>query len=98
MKAEDVPGEWTNAAWTAFLHPPGKWAETSAMMALAHAIAAVAPLIAAAARESCAKVAERRWRDWPGIHPDDAKKGEVCDDVTACADIAAAIRSRTGDK
>lgn len=58
-------------------------------------IAAVAPLIAAAEREACAKVAERRWRDWPGIHPDDAKKGEVCDDVTACADIAAAIRARS---
>lgn len=48
---------------------------------------------AEAMREAAAELATRRWRDWPGVHPDDAQPGQVCDDVSACADIAAAIRA-----
>lgn len=55
--------------------------------------AAVAPLIAAAERERCARLAEDRHLGWVFPHPDDARPGEVCDDATACADIAAAIRA-----
>ena len=87
---KDIPEEWVQMAMRAYWDAPGH-----TKSGVAAAIAAVAPLIAAAEREKCAKVAERRWRDWPGIHPDDAKKAEVCDDVTACADIAAAIRARS---
>jgi|GEM_PF-6153548 len=47
----------------------------------------------AAGREEAAKVAETRHEYWHMPHPDDAKPFEVCDDVSACADIAAAIRA-----
>lgn len=43
--------------------------------------------------EQCAKIAETRHKRWKLPHPDDAKPGEVCDDVSACRDIAAAIRA-----
>jgi len=43
--------------------------------------------------EEAARVAEHRHQHWRMPHPDDAKPGEVCCDVTACADIAAAIRA-----
>ena len=45
-----------------------------------------------AERERCAKVAETRHERWRMPHPAVANPGEVCDDITACADIAAAIR------
>lgn len=45
------------------------------------------------ALEDAAKVAERRHEEWRLPHPDDAQDGEVCCDVTACEDIAAAIRA-----
>lgn len=45
-------------------------------------------------REACARVAESRHVHWRMPHPDDARPFEVCDDETACRDIAAAIRSR----
>lgn len=61
--------------------------------AMRAALAAVAPLIAAAERERCARLAEDRHLGWVFPHPDDARPGEVCDDATACADIAAAIRA-----
>lgn len=48
---------------------------------------------AKAERERCAKVAEHRHELWKMPHRDDAEPGEVCDDITACADIAQAIRS-----
>ncbi|MFN7609223.1 MAG: hypothetical protein ACK5PJ_07865 [Ralstonia sp.] len=53
------------------------------------ALSAVAPMIL----EAAAKVAESRYEKWRMPHKDDAKPGEVCCDVTACADIAAAIRA-----
>ena len=60
-------------------------------------IAAIAPAIYRAGqeemRERAAKVAKYRHENWRMPHPEDAKAGEVCCDVTACADIAAAIRS-----
>ena len=43
--------------------------------------------------EAAAKVAEDRHESWRMPHRDDAETGEVCCDVTACADIAAAIRN-----
>ncbi len=46
-----------------------------------------------AMREACAKLAETRHEHWAMSHPDDAGHGEVCCDVTACRDIAAAIRA-----
>jgi hypothetical protein len=49
---------------------------------------------AAKEREACAKAAETRHEFWHMPHPDDALPFEVCDDVSACADIAAAIRAR----
>lgn len=49
-----------------------------------------------AERERCAKIAETRHEIWRFPHPDDAQHGEVCDGISACADIAAAIRR--GDK
>lgn len=45
-------------------------------------------------REACARVAESRHVHWRMPHPDDARPFEVCDDETACRDIAVAIRSR----
>lgn len=42
--------------------------------------------------EAAAKVAESRHAIWEMPHRDDARPFEVCDDVSACADIAAAIR------
>ena len=62
-----------------------------------HTPAEVAALVEAARREereACAKVAETRHEFWDMKHPDDALPFEVCDDVSACADIAAAIRAR----
>ena len=47
----------------------------------------------ARALEEAAKVAETRHVHWHMPHPDDAFPGEVKCDVTACADIAKAIRS-----
>lgn len=43
--------------------------------------------------EEAAKVAEVRYRAWKMPHPDDSDLGEVCCDVTACEDIAKAIRA-----
>lgn len=43
--------------------------------------------------EDAARVAECRHEEWRMPHPDDALPGEVCDDVSACRDIAAAIRN-----
>lgn len=43
-------------------------------------------------RERCASVAEMRHERWRMPHPDDALPGEVRDDISACEDIAAAIR------
>lgn len=42
--------------------------------------------------EDAARVAECRHEEWRMPHPDDALPGEVCDDVSACRDIATAIR------
>ena len=49
-----------------------------------------------AALEEAARVAEDRHEHWRMPHPDDAKPGEVCCDVSACRDIATAIRSLKG--
>jgi hypothetical protein len=60
--------------------------------AVGHAQAALStafPMI----MEEAAKVAETRHVHWHMPHPDDAEPGEVCDDISACRDIAAAIRS-----
>jgi hypothetical protein len=38
-----------------------------------------------------AEVARNRYTQWRMPHPDDAAPGEVCCDVTACEDTAAAI-------
>lgn len=55
------------------------------------ALTAVLPLIG----EACAKIAEVRHSHWRMPHPDDAAPFEVCDDVSACRDIAIAIRTAT---
>jgi hypothetical protein len=52
MKVEDVPDEWVRIAQRAYMRAPG-----SHLNGMASALAAVAPLIAAAERERCAKVA-----------------------------------------
>ena len=44
-------------------------------------------------REEDSVIAEERHRHWRLPHVDDARPFEVCDDVSACADIAAAIRA-----
>lgn len=66
---------------------------------------ALLPLIAAreeaartAALEEAAKVAEVRHEQWRMPHPDDAMPEEVCCDVSACRDIAAAIRALSSEK
>lgn len=46
-------------------------------------------------REACARTAEERHKHWRMPHPDDAAPFEVCDDVSACRDIATAIRAAT---
>jgi len=43
--------------------------------------------------EAGAQLAQERHEQWRMPHPDDAKPGEVCDDVSACRDIANAIRA-----
>lgn len=45
------------------------------------------------ALEEAALVAEERYNLWHMPHPDDARPFEVCDDASACRDIAAAIRA-----
>lgn len=50
-----------------------------------------------AERERAARIAEGRHAYWQMPHPDDAKDGEVCDDISACRDIAAAIRKEPTD-
>jgi hypothetical protein len=85
MKPKDVPQEWVEMAWGAY--------GTAAVGDMHAALAAVAPLIRRAALEEAAGVAENRHLGWVFPHPDDARPGEVCDDATACADIAAAIRA-----
>lgn len=53
MRPEDVPGEWVQAA------KKGWWStESGGEIAMAHALAAVAPMIAAQERERCAVIAE----------------------------------------
>ena len=44
------------------------------------------------ALEEAAALAETRHEHWRLPHKDDAKPGEVCDDISACKDIATAIR------
>lgn len=44
-------------------------------------------------QERAAGVAEDRHEQWRMPHPDDARPGEVCDDISACRDIATAIRA-----
>ena len=87
MKAEDVPDEWVNvadpaafAAWKANLGHEGM---------IRAAIAAVAPLIAAAEREACAKVALY----YPT--PVDAGPHEAHGRDSSAVGIAAAIRARS---
>jgi hypothetical protein len=46
-----------------------------------------------AAQAKAAEIAEERHVTWRMPHPDDAQPLEVCDDISACADIARAIRS-----
>lgn len=43
--------------------------------------------------EEAAALAEDRHETWQMSHPDDAGHGEVCDDISACRDIAGAIRA-----
>jgi hypothetical protein len=45
------------------------------------------------ALKEAALVAEERYNLWHMPHPDDARPFEVCDDASACRDIAAAIRA-----
>ncbi|WP_299941118.1 hypothetical protein [uncultured Nitratireductor sp.] len=46
--------------------------------------------------KAAAKMAQSRHEQWRMPHPDDALEGEVCCDVSACNDIAAAIRALGG--
>ncbi|MDX3901903.1 MAG: hypothetical protein QHC40_15525 [Sphingobium sp.] len=49
-----------------------------------------------AALEAAAEAARDRHEQWRMPHPADARPGEVCDDISACRDIAAAILSLKG--
>lgn len=83
MKAEDVPAEWVDAVFNSARTAPIAY---GAEIWWRHALAAVAPLIAAAERERCAVVAENlrnpNWSD----ETDDWTKGTY--------DVAAAIRAQ----
>ena len=62
MKAADVPDEWAVPAREAYDKAwHDGWATSRCFR---HALAAVAPMIAAAERERCAKVAEREAALW----------------------------------
>lgn len=98
MRAEDVPGEWVVSATKAYdADHSGYPVEESAMR---EAIAAVAPLIARAERERCAKVAmaefppAQSYSYDPGDEIGWAKADARTD---AANDIAAAIRA-LGDR
>ena len=91
---KDIPEEWVQMAMRAYWDAPGH-----TKSGVAAAIAAVAPLIAAAEREACAKVADgiahlheyktgRQWECPTYLEKCDAKE-EVAND------IAAAIRARS---
>ena len=79
MKAEDVPAEWMAVAERDL--PPGRPLNTAMLRA---ALAAVAPLIAAAEREACAAIAD-------GTSGDPEWHGETW----IAQRIAAAIRARS---
>jgi len=96
MKPEDVPQEWLDLARDVFcaltekparrLPLPG-WFIAREREAMAHALAAVAPLSAAAEREACAKGAETHEWFVGGIGTKAPGSGES-------RAIAAAIRAR----
>lgn len=58
---------------------------------IANAMVAAAEAATKRERERAAKVALERHKAWETCHPDDADFGQVCDDISACADISAAI-------
>lgn len=83
MKEEDVPGKWAEMLLRTFGHTPHNFSQAQA------ALAAVAPLIAAAEREACAKVALY----YPT--PVDAGPHEAHGRDSSAVGIAAAIRARS---
>lgn len=87
LAAELWPGSWEKANETERGH---------VLYKARAALTAVLPMIRDEVLEEAAKVAERRHKEWRMPHKDDAKPGEVCCDVTACQDIAAAIRAMKG--
>ena len=99
MKAEDVPEAWVDAAAAAGF-PEFQYTATCDINAddmWRAAIAAVAPLIAAAEREACAKLVETHayanGAEGPYLRPSEHAEHDIHHRT-----IAAAIRSRTGDK
>lgn len=95
MKAEQVPAEWVKAAWRGW--ESAQHDEASSDDIMAHALAAVAPFIAAQERERCAQVADReadtqrivrgrQQEDWEYLQKQDAK-------TDVAENIAAAIRT-----
>ena len=84
MKPEDVPDEWVAAARVAGNNAP--WGDI-----YRYALAAVAPLVAMAERDTCAAMVDdyqRKLADMSGTVP-----GVV---EAACVTIATAIRARGG--
>lgn len=47
--------------------------------------------------EDLVAIAEHRHEQWRLPHRDDAELGEVCDDISACRDIASALRARIAE-
>jgi len=96
--AYDAAGSWIAphpdhpmSDWTERAHVNASLARMVRALTPADARAALDSLIAEAV-EACALIAEHRHKEWN--HPDTHGKPEVTCDVTACKNIAAAIRAR----
>lgn len=102
MKAEDVPSGWTEHDWLVICSKAlqgnpnirlGAWLPDIARPVFD----AIAPLIAASEREACAKLVETHayanGAEGPYLRPSEHAEHDIHHRT-----IAAAIRSRTGDK
>lgn len=90
MKVEDVPAHWTDVARSAYETAWGQgYPPYRSMM---HALAAVAPLIAKAERERCAKVAEQEGKDFADPAYAGGPMGAFSE-IFACKHVATAIRA-----
>ena len=106
MKPENVPIEMVVVAAMAFAFVENEMTAEKFVATIRgrylcgcmrHAIAAVAPLIAAAEREACAKVADAEYSDvggWDYAPGDDYGRDRATAHREAAIEIAAAIRAR----